>query len=592
MGSCSKDTESETSDSPQTVDQEEEEPSTVIASFITTNDFDLPSQNSDGFTILTPSSDSKIVYVDSNSGNDTTGEVYDSNAQEIGQNMLMPTTSIKPFASIDAAKSNMRNDAPDIMLLAAGGVWDVGLTVTRGRSNEERSIYAAYGSGSRPLLRTGDGRGILNKQISNTIISGIKFWAHTRDDEGPYFENQEGSDGFNFYTRDDAAIENVLIEDCMFRSYKNNVLTGATDATRLPFDKFVMRRNIISRNYATNGQGHSQGIYYNGEGASGGTSVLLEENIFDHNGWRLQSYSPGQDATDGQATYFNHNTYFANAKGVLFYGNIFLRASSIGTKWTANNGESSAQDIAIIDNLFIDGELGISMGGNNPGAYRFKDILISNNVLLNVGESRPTNRNLAWNISASDWDGGTISENLILHQENDQVTSTYGIALSSSTAMRDVFVSKNIIYGLSGASDKNRGLLIANGSGNATNIDITENYLHNSESSGLITFNNQDGFFFSGNFYNSSRVQEWFGVEEVWQNFDTWLEEIENDAEVFDTDIWANPERDIEMYTSTLGLGNTKQKFIDQLYLQSRANWNPALTAPFINRWIREGFAR
>jgi hypothetical protein len=48
--------------------------------------------------------------------------------------------------------------------------------------------------------------------------------------------------------------------------------------------------------------------------------------------------------------------------------------------------------------------------------------------------------------------------------------------------------------------------------------------------------------------------------------------------------------RDVEGYLASLGLGTTSQQFLDAVYGQSKATWNPALTAPAINNWLREGF--
>src|SRR5690606_8303540 len=127
-------------------------------------------------------------------------------------------------------------------------------------------------------------------------------------------------------------------------------------------------------------------------------SILLQENLFDHNGWRIQSRESNSDKADGQATMFNHNTYFTSAQGVLFERNLFLRASSIGNKWTATDSNPS-RGVVMNDNLYAEGEIGISIGGNNPlGPLRFRDVVMRNNVLTDIGRARPTNRSLAWGV--------------------------------------------------------------------------------------------------------------------------------------------------------------------------------------------------
>src|SRR5690606_1309445 len=127
----------------------------------------------------------------------------------------------------------------------------------------------------------------------------------------------------------------------------------------------------------------------------------------------------------GQATYHNHNTYFANTKNTTFTGNSFHRGSSMGTKWSANNGEASASDIDIVNNLYHDNEIGISMGGNvKEPPFRFKNINITENIITSTGKSNTTNRNVAWNVEIEDWDEGVFSNNLIIHQTLEQRGNT------------------------------------------------------------------------------------------------------------------------------------------------------------------------
>ena len=598
--SCTSDSEVLTSevmdsevDEPSEESIQESNPPIEIESFLKVGDFDLPGQDADGFTIVKPTSNSQIVYVDSETGDDDTAEVYVSNDLVIGDDVLKPIGEIKPFATLEKANENMREAEPDMMLLAAGGVWYESLDVSIGKSNDERSIYAAYGDGPRPEIRTGAERGIQGLRISNTIISGIKFWAHTRDDEGPFFSGYEGKTGFFLLSNDDQAISNVLVEDCVFRSYTGNaVQVGGIPPSGQPIHKVVFRRNLISRQYSTNS--HSQGIFYNGLGVTAGPSLLLEENMFDHNGWRVQRYATteGMVADEGQATFFNHNTYFANPKGVLFYGNIFMRPASMNNKWTANEGEGSASDVAMVDNLYLEGEIGIGIGGNDPGPRRFKNILISNNVMLDIGKGRPTNRDLGWCVEVVDWDGGVIKKNLFLHQRSDELKGIYAMNFSAQTAIQNVLVEDNIIYGLKGSENVQSGLLRFAGEGTVGNIQVNNNFFANSANTALVSYDQQEGYSFSNNNYSSTRNDEWFGVGSSFTSFDGWKADIEPDAEMLDSSIWPDPERDIDSYMSSTGKGTTGNDFIQLLYLQSKSNWDASLTAPYVNRWIREGYGR
>ena len=160
--------------------------------------------------------------------------------------------------------------------------------------------------------------------------------------------------------------------------------------------------------------------------------LLLDECFFDHNGWLGYNTTRNyRDHINGQATLLNHNTYFTSARNVLMRGNIFSRPSSIQNKFTGSVS-SPAANIRVVDNLYIEGELGISAGGNSEGMDRFQNLIITDNVFTHVGRDNPTQRTLAWYIELTDWLGGEVSGNLLLHQLRSDIVNTYGINLRKS----------------------------------------------------------------------------------------------------------------------------------------------------------------
>ena len=60
------------------------------------DDFHLPPQNSDGFSVFTPSSDTRIVYVSATEGDDSTAAVYDAASPDVG-----PAQAPKPTCSLE-----------------------------------------------------------------------------------------------------------------------------------------------------------------------------------------------------------------------------------------------------------------------------------------------------------------------------------------------------------------------------------------------------------------------------------------------------------------------------------------------------------
>lgn len=210
---------------------------------ITIDDFNLPAQDSEGWSVLVPSPDSRLIYVDASDGDDSTAMVYSADDPEIGTDPQQPVGNIQAYQTLAAAEQQLRNDQPDWLLLRAGEVWEESLSLRRGRSPAERQVAVAWGEGPRPELRTGAEKGIANSQLTNAAITGIRFWAHTRDPEGPYFVDYDGAAGFSLFSWDPGdprQARDSLIEDCHFHSYRINALTSHYDSGAEPITRFVV----------------------------------------------------------------------------------------------------------------------------------------------------------------------------------------------------------------------------------------------------------------------------------------------------------------------------------------------------------------
>jgi hypothetical protein len=550
---------------------------------LSVEDFQLPPQNAEGWTQLSPSTDSRLVYVDSVEGNDSTARIYAPGDSEIGPDPQSPLGPVRAYRTLAAAHAQTRHDQPDWMLLRAGRVWTgQSLSIKRGRSASERQVVIRYGAGDRPELRTGTQRGLADSQISNAAIMGLRFWAHTRDTDGPHFQGFAGSSGISLFTRqagDVRQVRDVLIEDCVFRAYANNVLTGSNGNGALPITRFVMRRNIVSGNFSE--EGHAQGLYHVGAGQPLQPSILLEENLFDHNGWRIQSREGNSDRADGQATMFNHNTYFTAANGVIFRGNFFLRASSIGNKWT-----STSRGVVVEDNLYAEGEIGMSIGGNHAGAYRFRDYVLRDNVLTDMGRTRPTNRSLGWGIELKDWDSGNVTGNLVIHLRSG-IGNAWGLQVTAADGARDTWIAGNVLAGLESGGPVVR---LEDG-GNLQSMVFRDNTVQIASAQPSISIRT-GGYVFAGNnrYQSPALPVSQFRINGNNGDLNAWRSATGDNGATVGAITFPDPERSLERYASELGLGNDLEALIDALYQQSRSDWNPALTAPAINRWLRGGF--
>ncbi len=552
---------------------------------VTVADFDLPPQDAQGWTVLTPSADSRLIYVDDINGNDDTGAFHLPSDPVIGADPRAPVGAVQAFRTLGAAHARSRRGSPDWILLRAGGVWtNTTLEARHGRSPTERSVVTSYGQGPRPELRTGTLSGLAGGHIYHSAVIGIRFWAHTRDSDGPYFTGLEGSSGFGFFTRpvaDTRQVHHVLIEDCVFRSYASNVLEGGASDENPPITRFVIRRSIFSGNYGTDR--HSQGLYFNGSGHPLQPALLLQENLFDHNGWRIRqggSEPPGS----GQATVFNHNTYFNGTRGVIFDRNLFLRASSIGNKWT-----EVAVGLVIDNNLYAEGEVGISMGGNGTGPYRFQDIVVRNNVFTDIGRTQPTNRNISYGIDAQDWDGGLIHNNLLIHQRTLN-GGTYAIMVTASDgATRDLHIADNVIANVRTSSGVP---MIQLHHGNSVESILFENNIVDVPSASPLIGVTSGGYAFAGSnqYHSPAAPGQQFRVDGAPTDLAGWIAATGDTGATVTAPVFPDPERDLAGYIAHLGLGDSFEDFLDAVYAQSRSNWNPDLTAGAVNDWLRGGF--
>ena len=538
---------------------------------------ELPRDNK-GWTSFTPSSDSRIVYV-SNGGDDSSGQVYAASDSELGSNPFQPTGAIRSFATFAAALAQTRDNMPDWILLKRGDTFYQSIGCRKGRSASEPFVIASYGdSGPAPLLKTGAASGISQgRGFSWLALVGLNFYAHTRNPDDPDYVDATGGSGFNFLVGDGAEGKGLLIEGCVFRFYRGNVVQAWQSAT---IYGVVIRRCVIVDNYSADS--HSQGLYTNMV-----DGIVLEENIFDHNGWYKVRDGDFNDQAEGKATMFNHNTYFTNARHATFVGNVFTRPSSIGSKWTANNGENSASNITIHNNLYVDHEVGISIGGNVEGPYRFKDIIVSGNVLSRAGNSQQTGRTLGWGIGIQDWDNGLASGNYIINQPLEVINNCYGFSLSGD--MRYVTIENNVVakarytHGVSFGEGGSRQQVVVRG--NSFNLTDSPGYLVNANNLSSLA-----GLSFASNHYFSSRQEdEQFRYHGLRLSWDEWLEASQDSSTMAPID-FVDDSRSLAGYMASLGEEASLDAFYARCRAQERYSWDSRFTAAAANQWLKAGF--
>ena len=542
-----------------------------------------------GWSIITPSEDSRLIYVSSSLGDDETAEFY---APRDIDDVEAPGV-IKPYQTIEAAMVNAREGYPDWVLLLKGDVWEVHerIRVKSGRSKLHRSVITSYGeNGQRPIIKS-DADEIFRIWTDRNyiVISGLEFYAYKRDPDSTEFSGWSQvteSIAIRIYSPKDSIRGTILLEGNDFNYFSKGIsMNGGGDVRDV-----VIRRNTIRNSYSE--RNHSQGIY------ASRASVILEENVFDHNGWYKQQIGTGNEKDEGQANMFNHNTYFAGSVHSKFIRNIFLRSSSIQNKWATNSNADSnvdsikSHDLWIEDNVYVGGEVGISAGGNTDydTGPRWKDITIINNVMLAIGRDQPTNRTLGWSIDATDWDGGLICGNYLLHTDNSLVNNLIGINLTGHS--NDVTISENTIHGLVTPSPSSKVGAISVNSGPKSNILISGNNIQLAGSNMRVIVADQlNSVVFKGNTYFSSLNNDaWFRAEEVNYDINTWSEVSGDSSSSMEQDLFLEPKRTFETYLASIGLPESIDEFSKQAANQSKSNWNSDFTAQAVLNYIRESY--
>jgi len=542
-----------------------------------------------GWSIITPSEDSRLIYVSSSMGDDQTAEYYAP--RDITD--LDDPGLIKPYKTIEAANANTREGFPDWLILRQGDAWEVNelIRLKKGRSVAERSVVTSYGlTGVRPIIKS-DANEIFRiwSNRSYLAVSGIAFYAHKRDPESGDFSGwgqTSETTAIRMYSPKGTSMGSILLEGNDFNYFSKGIsINGGGDV----FD-VVIRRNTIRNAYSESA--HSQGIY------AEHTSALLEENVFDHNGWYKKQVDTGNEKSEGQANMFNHNTYFAKSFGSKFLGNIFLRSSSIQNKWTASSDSDAgidsirSSDLWMEDNVYVGGEIGISAGGNtdfNTGP-RWKNITIINNVMLAIGRDQPTNRTLGWNIEATDWDGGLICGNYVLHTDNPLITNVLGIRLKGHSS--GVIISENTIHGLITPTPGSKTGAITVDSAPKENITISDNNLQLTESSmRVIAADRLDAILFQGNkYFSDANSSEWFRSDGVSYGIESWRSVSGDVNSTVALDSFLEPRRTFESYLLSIGLTTSIDGFSQLAANQSKTNWSVDFTAQSVLNYIREGY--
>jgi hypothetical protein len=512
----------------------------------------------DGWTNFTHGPQARTVYVSSSLGKDSSDGL----------------TSAHPVKTLAHARSLLRNGSGDWMLLKAGDVWYEGLRGwgKSGFSKDEPLLISSYGKGERPVLETGDQSGFTtttHDPIKHVAIVGILFHANTRDPDSPDFKSSKGG----AYGVDSMSpIDDLLIENCLFDSYEYNLSIRGHYG---PASHVGLRRNVIVDAYSPGGK--AQGLYM-----SHVDSVLIEGNLFDHNGWN-------EKLPEAHATVFGHNVYLDESDtNVYIRGNIFANAASHGLQ--ARGGGT------IQGNLFINNPIGLLFGNGSMARAGGVSGDVSGNVFLGAAGINGAHRGWAIEIANTAAGGNTIVANNIIAQDNQRHYPA--IVLNGGNAetvgINDLTLEGNIVYRWQEGLEISEALVPGQAGQNGLNgLIVRNNDFQRLFSNRLIEQGREIDLSaerFSGNrYFSSGSSTQWFRKGGKTASWDTWNAKVDKTSRRVKVK-YDDPERTVQSYNATLGGKPSIGAFLTQARLMARRIWDARYAATSVVEYMHQGF--
>ncbi len=487
-----------------------------------------------GWTVLTPSAASRVVYVSSSSG-------LDSNSG---------LSSTSPVQSLSRGYSLLRDGSPDFLLLKSGDTWNEAFP-TMGKSANSMTQYmviGAYGTGARPKIR------VSSHAIIGTGSTPRRGLAITDLDLAP---SAPGS-GFNGITFLESW-GHVLIEGCLISGFPVNIVIQETGSGRLP--DMQIRRCVIVDSFET-GTPHSQGIFL---GAC--DDWLIEGCVLDSN-------------ARNKADLYCHNAYAHQSNGPgIFKDNISARACSHGVQQRPGG--------TMENNLFLENPINAYQSKSDtdhPAAtnyFRYNVALDSRNI--NTSLPRGTG------FVMGDASNTVVEYNVAAHQRS----GTENVVAFDFANVNAATVRYNVVYDWTyNGAGWGTGFQWEGGSGA---VLVENNKVYQPNHGMCIRHESRplsSSFTYGNNSYFSTNpaggYEAFASSSGTGGNWNWWKTRAAEPGSIF-----ANPgpiDASIGAYLQSIGMNGSVAEFMAQARLQSRANWRDQFTTDVVNNWVRGKF--
>ncbi|MDB5291765.1 MAG: hypothetical protein JWL69_3006 [Phycisphaerales bacterium] len=510
--------------------------------------------DANGWTVITPQNGSHVVYVSSSAGNDNNNGL----------------SAASPVRTLARGQALLHDHTGDQLLLKAGDVWHENFIFWRlsGKSAQEPMVIGSYGTGARPTLMTGTGSGFAtgassSPEVDNLAIIGLRFWADGRDPAATAKPVASNATGIAFLTKSTG----ILVENCLVQDYTVNM--NFQDMLG-PLQNVSVRRNVVIDAYSVTS--HSQGMY-----ATGVSNLLIEGNLFDHNGYNEKV--PG-----AEATWYNHDIYLSSHNsGCVIRDNTISRAAAYGLQDRPGG--------IVQNNLFINDPVGMTFGlvngaSTTPGGVSGQ---VTGNVFIggaNIGSLQGGSGLIVGNIKPGA--GTLVANNIFTHSVANSpaaITLSYGSFQSDpqdSVGINDITFKQNIVYNWTTGVDVSSGQKPGGTGLTAFNrVTFTGNEFENLSGPAL---KHRDPIYTS--------QEKWSG--DAYFNTGGWTsggKAVPMDtAPLSKAFPFANPSRTIESYNQSIGNAASLGDFLNHVRLQSKQTWNTRYDASAVVGYITQGF--
>ena len=351
----------------------------------------------------------------------------------------------RPYRSIAAAWKALKptnGAAAGAIQFRRGEVFDEPLPLCSGLSPDRPVLFGWWGDTQAPRPSLVVDQWMLQHRTPwvHTSFDGLDFYGRGND---PALITAQPTRECKINMRAQRAAPMILyFHDCTWRYVYLTIECGG-EGVQNPASSVTLNRCKLLDAWPIAGENKCNLL-------ASAIKIVMDRCVVDRGGWIEDWQTRGY----GKPTAFNHGIYLADCSGSRITNSIFSRPSSYGCKLTANTLYSS-HDVQVLNNLFLDGEQAIDIGGNVYGVDRFLRPNVSQNVFYNIGKTKRPDRGplgLAGGIRIWGWRDGVCSHNVMINDAEGYV----GINTFFLMAMESIGTTRfegNVCTGVNSGSD-------------------------------------------------------------------------------------------------------------------------------------------